>query len=90
MLIELAVRTATGRGGTSELVTRGDPGAGTPPGLILVIDQLEELFAAGEDADWGRAEREAFIAALHTASYVSWPGLDFFPAALVIAAVRAI
>ena len=41
-----------------------------PPRLVLVVDQFEELFTAGGDADAARAEREAFIAALHAAATV--------------------
>ena len=63
-LAELAVRTVTGRGARTR--SRGPAeAAAVPPRLILVVDQLEELFTAGEDTDVGRAEREAFIAALH-------------------------
>ena len=54
MLAEQAARTATGRG--------ADPGsdgpagavAGAPPRLVLVVDQFEELFTAGEDATSAR------------------------------------
>ena len=57
MLVEHAVRSA-------------DAAASAPPRLILVVDQFEDLFTAAEDTDAGRAEREAFIAALHAAATV--------------------
>ena len=41
------------------------PRPAPPPRLVLVVDQFEELFTAGGDAD---ADREAFIAALHAAA----------------------
>ena len=59
-----------------------------PPRLILVVDQFEELFTAGEDTDAGQAEREAFIAALHAAATVP-VGRQDLPRALVVAAIRA-
>ena len=90
MLAEQAVRTAAGRvaGPGTGPGAPDDAAAAAPPRLVLVIDQLEELFTAGEDSDAGRAEREAFISALHAAATVpaSPPGL---PPALVVAAVRA-
>jgi WD40 repeat protein len=58
------------------------------PRLVLVVDQLEELFTAGDDASAGQAEREAFIAVLHAAATVP-AGPHKLPPALVIAAVRA-
>jgi len=88
MLVEHAVRSAADRG--------TDPGPGPPadtvvsaaPRLILVVDQFEELFTAGEDTDAGQAEREAFIAALHAAATVP-VGRQDLPRALVVAAIRA-
>ena len=65
-----------------------DAAAAAPPRLVLVVDQFEELFTAGEDADVGRAEREAFIAALHAAATCP-AGPQKLPPALVVAAVRA-
>jgi transcriptional regulator with XRE-family HTH domain len=75
MLVEHAVRSA-------------DAAASAPPRLILVVDQFEDLFTAAEDTDAGRAEREAFIAALHAAATVP-AGRRKLPPALVIAAMRA-
>ena len=87
MLVEQAVRTATG--GVA------DPGpaaptdaAAEPPRLVLIIDQFEELFTAGGDAEVDRVEREAFIAALHAAA-TGLAGPHKRPRALVVAAVRA-
>ena len=88
MLAEQAARTATGRG--------ADPGsdgpagavAGAPPRLVLVVDQFEELFTAGQDADVDAVEREAFITALHAAATIP-AGPRRLPPALVVAAVRA-
>ena len=85
MLAEQAVRTSTGRG--------ADPGSGgpagaaasAPPRLVLVVDQFEELFTGGEDAD--AAERKAFVSALHAATIPAGPRRC--PPALVVAAVRA-
>jgi hypothetical protein len=86
MLVELAVRTATGRA----VSTPGGPAdaAAGAPRLVLVVDQFEELFTAGEDTDVSRAEQEAFTAALHAAATVA-TGPQKRPPALVIAAVRA-
>ncbi len=88
MLAEQAARTATGRG--------ADPGSGgpagaaasAPPRLVLVVDQFEELFTAGEDGGVDAVEREAFVTALHAAATVP-AGPGGVPAALVVAAVRA-
>ena len=88
MLAEQAARTATGRG--------ADPGSGgpagaaasAPPRLVLVVDQFEELFTAGEDGDVDAAEREAFVTALHAAATIP-AGPRGLPPALVVAAVRA-
>ena len=88
MLAEQAARTATRRG--------ADPGsggpagavAGAPPRLVLVVDQFEELFTAGEDGDVDVVEREAFVTALHAAATIP-AGPRRLPPALVVAAVRA-
>ena len=86
MLVEQAVRTAAGRGADTGSGGRDDAAA-APPRLVLVIDQFEELFTAGGDADAGRADREAFIAALHAATGPAGP--QKLPPALVVVAVRA-
>ena len=88
MLVEQAVRTAVGRSADPGPGRPSDAAADTPPRLVLVVDQFEELFTAGGGADAGRVEREAFIAALHAAATVP-VGPHKRPAALVIAAVRA-
>ena len=88
MLVELAVRTVTGRGPRTRPGGPADAGAAPPPRLVLVVDQLEELFTAGGDAEADQAEREAFIAALHAAA-TGPAGPQQLPPALVIAAVRA-
>jgi WD40 repeat protein/transcriptional regulator with XRE-family HTH domain len=84
MLAEQAARTATGRG--------ADPGsdgsAGAPPRLVLVVDQFEELFTAGEDGDVDAVERKAFVTALHAAATIP-AGPRRLPPALVVAVVRA-
>ena len=88
MLVEHAVRSAVGRGANPGPGPPADAAASAPPRLILVVDQFEELFTAGEDTDAGLAEREAFIAALHAAATVP-VGRQDLPPALVVAAMRA-
>ena len=89
MLAEQAARTATGRGADP-----GGPGgpagaaAGAPPRLVLVVDQFEELFTAGEGAGAGAVERTAFVTALHAAATVP-AGPGRLPSALVVVVVRA-
>ena len=87
MLVELAVRTAVGRGADTEPGEPADTAAAIPPRLILVVDQFEELFTAAEDTDAERAGQGAFIAALHAAATVP-AGPHQVPQALVVAAVR--
>jgi WD40 repeat protein/transcriptional regulator with XRE-family HTH domain len=77
MLAEQAVRNAAGSG----------PGSGTAR-LVLVVDQFEELFTAGTNADASAVEREAFAAALHAMTAVP-AGARSAPWALVVIAVRA-
>ena len=88
MLAEQAARTATGRGADRASDGPSSAAASAPPRLVLVIDQFEELFTAGEDADIDAAEREAFITALHAAATIP-AGPSRLPPALVVAAVRA-
>ncbi len=86
-LAELAVRTVTGRGARTR--SRGPADAEfAPPRLVLVVDQFEELFTANRDAEAGRVEREAFIAALHAVATCP-AGPQKLPPVLVVAAVRA-
>jgi WD40 repeat protein/transcriptional regulator with XRE-family HTH domain len=87
MLAGQAALTVTRRG--------ADPGSGGPSGagpgaprLVLVVDQFEELFTAGEDGDVDAVERTAFVTALHAAATVP-AGSRRLPPALVVAAVRA-
>jgi WD40 repeat protein/transcriptional regulator with XRE-family HTH domain len=88
MLAEQAARAATGRGADPGSDGPAGAGAGVPPRLVLVVDQFEELFTAGEDADAGAVERQAFVTALHAAATIpARPGK--LPPALVVAAVRA-
>ena len=86
MVVEQAVRTAAGRSADPR---PGDPAdaAACAPRLVLVVDQFEELFTTGPDAEAGRVEREGFIAALHAAAVPA--GSQQLPAALVVAVVRA-
>ena len=88
MLAEQAARTATGRGADPGSDGPASAAAGAPPRLVLVVDQFEELFTAGEDADVGAVERKAFVTALHAAATIP-AGPRRLPPALVVAAVRA-
>jgi WD40 repeat protein/transcriptional regulator with XRE-family HTH domain len=85
MLVEQAVRIATSRGPAAGPDRPGDAAGCPPPRLILVVDQFEELFTAGGDAD---ADREDFITALHAAATVP-AGPQNLPAAVVVGVVRA-
>jgi WD40 repeat protein/transcriptional regulator with XRE-family HTH domain len=88
MLAGQAARTAAAQ--DADPGSDGPSGAvaGAPPRLVLVVDQFEELFTAGQDADVDAAEREAFITALHAAATIP-AGPGQLPPALVVAAVRA-
>ena len=88
MLAEQAARTATGRGADPGSGGPAGAAAGAPPRLVLVVDQFEELFTAGEDGDVDAVEREAFVTALHAAATIP-AGPRRLPPALVVAAVRA-
>ena len=88
MLAEQAARTATGRGAGPGSDGPAGAAGGAPPRLVLVVDQFEELFTAGQDADVDAVEREAFITALHAAATIP-AGPGRVPPALVVAVVRA-
>ena len=88
MLAEQAARTAAGRGADPGSDGSAAAAAGAPPRLVLVVDQLEELFTAGQDADGDAVERKAFVTALHAAATIP-AGPHRLPPALVVAAVRA-
>ena len=88
MLAEQAARTAAGHGADPGSDGPSGAAAGVPPRLVLVVDQFEELFTAGQDADVDAVEREAFITALHAAATIP-AGPGKLPPALVVAAVRA-
>src|SRR5580693_6369199 len=88
MLAGQAARTAAGHGADPGSERSSGAAAGVPPRLLLVVDQLEELFTAGQDADVDAVEREAFITALHAAATIP-AGPSKLPPALVVAAVRA-
>ncbi len=88
MLAGQAARTATGRGADPGPDGPAGASAGAPPRLVLVVDQFEELFTAGEDGDVDAVERTAFVTALHAAATVP-AGPRRLPPALVVAAVRA-
>src|SRR5262249_48684674 len=86
-----AGRGGPGARGASRRRGRGGAagrGAGAPPRLVLVVDQFEELFTAGEGAGDGAAGRDAFVTALHAAATVP-AGPGGLPPALVVVAVRA-
>lgn len=55
--------------------------------LVLIVDQFEELFTLTSPNEAGRAERAAFVKALHAAATVP-VGAHGQPAAVVIAAIR--
>ena len=88
MLVEQAVRTATGSGWSTGSGAKTGADAFTPARLVLIIDQLEEMFIAAASADPSRPDQEAFIAVLHAAATVP-AGPQKVPSALVIAAIRA-
>ena len=88
MLAGQAARTATGRGADPGSEGLPSAAAGAPPRLVLVVDQFEELFTAGEGGDVDAVERKAFVTALHAAATIP-AGPRRLPAALVVAAVRA-
>jgi WD40 repeat protein/transcriptional regulator with XRE-family HTH domain len=88
MLVELAVRTGTGRGAHAESGGLPDSAPAAAPRLVLIVDQFEELFTAGGDTEADRVEREGFITALHAAASGS-AGPRQLPPALVILSIRA-
>ena len=88
LLVEQAVRAITGPDFEAMRHAPEDESAVLLPRLVLVVDQFEELFTAGEDTEAGRAEQEAFITAIHAAATVPFHAWGV-PAALVVAVVRA-
>ena len=88
MLAEQAARTATGRGADPGSGGPAGTAAGVPPRVVLMVDQFEELFTAGEGAAVDAVEREAFVTALHAAATVP-AGAAGLPPALVVVVVRA-
>jgi WD40 repeat protein len=88
MLAEQAARTAAERGAPPGSDRPSGAAGGAPPRLVLVVDQFEELFTAGEDTDMDAVERAAFITALHAAATIP-AGPGGLPPTLVVAAVRA-
>jgi WD40 repeat protein/transcriptional regulator with XRE-family HTH domain len=88
MLAGQAARTAAGRDVDPGPGGPAGAASGAPPRLVLVVDQFEEVFTAAGDGDAGRAEREAFITALHAAATIP-AGPAGLPPALVAVVVRA-
>ena len=94
LLIERAVRTATGLGPDPVRDAPGDSTCMVRPRLVLIIDQFEELLTLGEDTDADPEEREArreqgeaFVTALQAAATMP-AGPSGVPGALIVVAVR--
>jgi len=88
MLVKQAVRTVTGHGADTGPGGAAHAAPRAPSRLVLVVDQFEELFTAGGDAEADGVEREAFIVALHAAA-TGRAGPRRLPPAMVVAVVRA-
>jgi hypothetical protein len=87
LLVDRAVRVATGLGPDAGTDATDNGTAMVPPRLVLVVDQFEELFRSGDDSDAFRTQREAFVKALRAAAAVP-AGPPGVPGALVVVAVR--
>jgi Novel STAND NTPase 1 len=87
LLVDRAVRVATGLGPDAGTDATDNGMAMVPPRLVLVVDQFEELFHSGDESDAFRTQREAFVKALRAAAAVP-AGPPRVPGALVVVAVR--
>ena len=87
LLVDRAVRAATGGGRSAGTDTVDNRSAPAPPRLVLVVDQFEEMFTAGDNSDADRKERGAFVDALHAAA-TEPVGSRGCPVALIVVAVR--
>ncbi|MER7036098.1 nSTAND1 domain-containing NTPase, partial [Streptomyces albidoflavus] len=85
-LIEQVIRATSTHTDQAAGIDTDPGGGGRAPRLVLVIDQLEELFTLAQKSKQGREERAAFLAALRAATTPAEPGGA--PAAMVVAAVR--
>ncbi|XKK60702.1 ATP-binding protein [Streptomyces sp. ARC32] len=85
-LIEQVIRATRTHTDQAAGIDTGPGGGGRAPRLVLVIDQLEELFTLAQESEQSREGRAAFLAALRAATTPAEQG--GVPAAMVVAAVR--